>query len=198
MFAKITLIQNQMKKVLVIAALLVAGLMSNQAVAQERMNVVKINPLSLALSTFNVSYERAISDSKALQLGVLYTGVSVGDIKYSGVGITPELRIYLSQGEALDSWHVSPFVRYQNMALTEEVADGSESKATLNSFGLGALVGHQWLLGSSNRISLDVFLGPSYSFSKVKVETDGEDIGDINGAFDGFGLRTGITFGVAF
>ncbi|EMR02049.1 DUF3575 domain-containing protein [Cesiribacter andamanensis] len=190
-----------MKKVLVIAALLVAGFMSNQAVAQERMNVVKINPLSLALSTFNVSYERAISDSKALQLGLLYTGVSLGDTKYAGFGITPELRIYLSQGEALDSWHVSPFVRYQNVTISNETSwDGSttSSKATLNSLGIGALVGHQWLLGSSDRISLDVFLGPSYSFSKIEFESDGDDVGEINGAFDGFGIRTGITFGIAF
>lgn len=178
--------------------MLIAGLASKQVHAQERMNVVKINPLSLALSTFNISYERAISDSKAIQLGVLYSGVSLGDIKYSGFGVTPEFRIYLSKGEALDSWHVSPFVRYQNMTLTEEVADGSNSEATLSSFGVGTLVGHQWLLGSSKRVTLDVFLGPSYSFSDIKFKTSDESIGDINGAFDGFSLRTGVTFGVAF
>lgn len=184
-----------MKKVLLIAALLVAGF---AAQAQVRSNAVKLNPLSLVLSTFNVSYEHAIGATKSVQLGVFYTGVDLSSVKYSGIGITPEIRFYLSD-DVIDGFYIAPFVRYQNIKISEEIdMDESENAFKSNIFGGGALIGRQWMLGSSDRITLDIFFGPSYSAANIKAEQDGEDVPELNGAFDGFGLRTGVTIGVAF
>ena len=35
-------------------------------------NIIKINPISLAFGNFNLSYQRALSDASALQIGANY------------------------------------------------------------------------------------------------------------------------------
>lgn len=84
-----------MKKVLFAAALLVAvsGLKAQDNGAQ---NAIKLNPLSLIFATGNVAYERAVSENSSIQLGVFYSGVSISDLKYTGLGITPEYRFYFA------------------------------------------------------------------------------------------------------
>lgn len=183
-----------MKKIFVLVLLLCAGV---AAQAQERSQVVKFNPLSLLLSTFNVSYEHAISENKSVQLGAFYTGVGLGDFQYSGIGITPEVRFYLSE-EVIDGIYVAPYLRYQNIAITESL-EGGDSKFSSNILGAGAIIGRQWLLGSSDRVTLDIFLGPGYNAANFKAEDGGDsDDLDVNGSFDGFSIRTGLTLGVAF
>jgi hypothetical protein len=190
-----------MKKLFLTAALAVAGIFATEAYAQDRSSIVKINPLSLAVATFNGSFEHAVTDNSALQLGVFYTGVSVGDFEYNGIGITPEYRIYLG-GEALEGWHVSPYVRYQNLSFSgtdiDENGNMTDEDMKFNSYGGGVVLGHQWLLGSSDRVSLDLFLGPNYSIVSFKDESNENQEDDLNSSFSGFGLRTGLTFGVAF
>lgn len=61
-------------------------------------------------------------------------------------------------------------------------------------FGGGVVIGKQWIF--KEKISLDIFIGPSYSSGNVKVES-GQDTFD-TGVFDGFGIRTGLTLGFAF
>jgi hypothetical protein len=49
----------------------------------------------------------------------------------------------------------------------------------------------------SDIVTLDIFLGPNYNSGKVKV-TDGSGDVDVPGNFEGFGLRFGVTLGIAF
>ena len=168
-------------------ALLVAAPLFVQA--QE--NVFKINIFSPVVKTLNVQYERAISESGSLQLGFFYTGFSVSETKFSGFGLTPEYRIYLSDTPAPAGVYIAPFVRYQNFNISEE---STSSEGTYSSFGGGLIVGKQWIF--KERIALDIFIGPSYSAGNVKV-TSGSDSFDV-GAFDGFGVRTGICLGIGF
>ncbi len=153
--------------------------------------VIKLNILSPIVSTLNLSYEHMLSEDRSAQLGFFYTGASIGDTKLSGIGITPEYRIYLGDDPAPDGFYVAPFLRYQNFKLS---SDFDNSEGTYSSFGVGLIVGRQWLFGE--RVTFDIFLGPSYSFGNVEV-TDGNDNFDLGGV-DGFGLRTGITLGFAF
>lgn len=154
--------------------------------------VVKINILSPLFRTANIAYEQAISENGSLQLGFFYTGVKLDNTLFRGFGITPEYRFYLSETAAPEGVYVAPFVRYQNFTLTEEGADG---KATYSSFGGGLILGKQWVF--KDKITIDVFLGPAYYSGNLKVESGSEDDFSVD-VFDGFSLRTGITFGFKF
>lgn len=179
-----------MKKNLTVAlVVLLMGGVFTSAKAQE--NVFKINIFSPIVKTFNVSFERKLSATSSFQLGVFYTGYSAGETKFSGIGVTPEYRFYLSESEAPAGVYVAPFVRYQNFKLTEDVSD---SEGTLSMFGGGLVIGKQWIF--KEKISLDIFLGPQYTTGDVKV-TSGSDTFDTD-VFDGFGIRTGLTLGFAF
>ena len=46
-------------------------------------------------------------------------------------------------------------------------------------------------------LNIDFFIGPSYTSGKVKV-TDGTDSFDLPFGINGFGLRSGLTIGIAF
>lgn len=161
--------------------------------SKAQSNAVKINILSPIVSTANVAFEHVLSENSSIQLGVFYTGAKVSDLKYSGVGITPEYRIYLSETSAPAGFYVGPYLRYQSQKLTIE--DGS-GKASFSSFGGGVVIGKQWVF--KQRVTFDIFLGPGYNAGNIKVESGSEDEFDLSGAFDGFGLRSGVTLGIAF
>ncbi|HYF30839.1 MAG TPA: DUF3575 domain-containing protein [Chitinophagaceae bacterium] len=184
-----------MKKVLLAASLLVAA---TALKAQDNgvQNAVKLNPLSLAFATGNVAYERAISANSSIQLGIFYTGVGISDLKYSGLGITPEYRIYFAGNRtALNGVYVGPFVRYQNFTVKFKNTD-PEVKASYSSFGGGALIG--WEKTWESGFVLDLFAGPSYNKGKLTDKSDPNAEFDLIGSIDGFGIRTGITLGFAF
>lgn len=154
-------------------------------------NLIKINLLSPLVRTGSFFFERAMTDEISLQLGFFYTGASVGETTFRGFGLTPELRYYLSEKHpAPRGVFIAPFARYQNFTLTDDL----DNEGTYSSFGGGLLVGTQTMF--KNKISLDVWAGPSYSSGKTKV-TDGEDNFDL-GSFDGFGVRFGVTVGFGF
>jgi Protein of unknown function (DUF3575) len=170
--------------------LLMAAIFSGTTVFAQN-NVIKINILSPIVKTFNASYEHTLSTESSFQIGFFYTGYSDSDTKFSGFGITPEYRFYLSESDAPAGVYVAPYVRYQNFDLTDDVTD---SKGTFSAFGGGLIIGRQWIF--KEKISLDIFLGPAYISGNTKV-TSGEDSFD-TGLFDGFGLRAGVTLGLAF
>lgn len=162
------------------------------AKAQDRTSAIKINPLSLFVLTPNVSYEKAVGEKQSFQLGAFYSGFTISDLKYSGVGVTPEYRFYLSQTEeALKGFYVAPFIRYQNFKFQDKE---TKDKATLSSFGGGATVGWQGI-GRGGFVT-NVFLGPSYNAGNIKTNSN-EDEFDIKGGIKGFGIRLGVNLGFA-
>lgn len=159
-----------------------------------RNNAIKLNPLSLAVLTGNVSYERAVAANQTFQIGVFYSGLTISDLKYAGLGITPEYRFYFAgKKEAFNGVYVAPYARYQNFSFKDKV---SEDKATLSSVGGGAIVGWQKMWPSG--FTLDLFAGPGYNSGKVKADDANEDEFDIKGGINGFGFRTGLTIGFGF
>lgn len=153
-------------------------------------STVKINILSPIIKTINLQYEKVLNESSSFQLGFFYTGASTGGTELKGFGITPEYRFYLSETEAPAGVYVAPFVRYQSFNLKDD--DFTNNEADYSSFGGGLILGKQWVF--KEKVVLDIFLGPSYSSGSVKVKS-GSDTFD-TGAFDGFGLRTGLCFGI--
>lgn len=181
-----------MKRLLLVAVLFAAVSHVN---AQENSarNAVKLNPLSLIFATGNVSYERAIARNQSVQLGIFYSGMSISDIKYSGLGITPEYRFYFGgKREALNGVYAAPFVRYQHFSLKDKK---NTNETTYSSFGGGATLG--WQKKWNSGFVLDLFAGPSINSGKFKNDSD-EDQFDLSSGVDGFGVRTGITLGFAF
>jgi hypothetical protein len=181
-----------MRKISLVLAIFAASFAVNAQDGGQR-NAIKLNPLSLAVMTGNVSYERAINSNQSVQLGGYYSGFSLGGMKYTGFGVTPEYRIYFAgQKEALNGVYAAPFVRYQSFKLEDkETADNT----TFTTMGGGATIGWQKMWGSG--FILDIFAGPNYSKAKFKNETDA-DTYEIQGGLSGFGVRTGLTLGFGF
>jgi hypothetical protein len=179
----------QLKKyssTLVLAILLLLPLLSK---AQE--NTFKINILSPIVRTLNVQFEHALSETSSIQIGAFYTGASVGDTQFAGFGLTPEYRFYLSESPAPQGVYVAPFARFQNFKLTTDI-DDSEGKIT--TFGGGLIIGKQWIF--KEKIVLDLFIGPQYNSGSAEV-TSGSSSLDV-GSADGFGVRAGLSLGIAF
>lgn len=190
-----------MKKHL-LAVCLLTGLTT---AASAQTNAVKVNIFSPLVKTGSFFVEHKLADQRSVQLGALITSWNTGGTDISGFALTPEYRLYLSDKKpALQGFYLGPFLRYQNLKLTSEALDyseengnasQSEGKATLNTLGGGVVAGYQFMF--KRRFTLDTFLGPSYNGGKVKVTAGGADSFETD-AFSGFGVRTGVTFGVAF
>ncbi|WP_165370599.1 DUF3575 domain-containing protein [Hymenobacter persicinus] len=192
-----------MKKILLAATIVAAT--SASAVAQN--NVVKVNILSPIVKTGSFFYEHKLNASSSLQIGGLFTSAKIEDTKISGFALTPEYRFYLSERTpAPEGFYVGPFVRYQNLTLKSTYTDSYNStgtpttqtdEASLNTFGGGVVVGRQWIF--KDTFSLDIFLGPSYNGGSIEVKSTSNGNGTFDaGPLTGFGVRTGITFGLAF
>ena len=182
-----------MRKISLALAMIAASFAVNAQKTSERANAFKVNLFSPLVKTGSFFYERKLNEKSTAQLGFGFTSYTPDDVSLKGIFLTPEYRFYLS-GEAMNGFYVGPYVRYQNLKL-EDKTPGSEGKATLNTFGGGLVVGRQWLF--SDRITLDIFAGPNYSAGDVKVKS-GDDNFDVPGTFKGFGVRTGVTLGIAF
>jgi hypothetical protein len=191
-----------MKKLFLAIILIVGIFVSNLSQAQDGpKNIVKINFLSPIVSTASLFYERVISESSSVQLGLLYTGAGIGsgDTKTTirGFAITPEFRYYLSEKGAPQGFFIAPYLRYQNYELTAKDAQTStDEKATFSGFGGGVLVGGQWIF--KQRISLEVFGGPGYTSRNVKYEGTATEEDFTFGGLSGVTFRFGATIGVAF
>jgi len=187
-----------MKKLLLAAALL-AG---SASAASAQNTVVKANIFSPLVKTGSFFVEHAVGKHHSIQLGGLFTKWSAGDTNLSGFALTPEYRLYLSDSKpALQGFYVGPFLRYQNLTLSQDYVStggGGKAEATLSTYGGGVVVGHQWLF--KQRFSLDTFLGPSYNGGSIKINESSTDtnVSFDAGVFNGFGIRSGVTFGIAF
>ncbi len=163
-------------------------------------HAVKVNLFSFLVSTFSGFYEHAFNDATSVQMGFYYTGFKVGETKWRGFGITPEFRYYPNE-EAPAGFFLAPYIRYQSMTLSVPTVDANgnevDAEGTFSSFGGGLLIGRQWVF--NDIITLESFIGPNYSAGSINVDTDSveEDVFE-TGVFDGFGVRIGMSLGVAF
>jgi hypothetical protein len=86
-------------------------------------------------------------------------------------------------------------LRYQNLEFSDDYYRPTR-RARLTGFGGGLVLGGQWVF--SDIIALDVFGGPNYIGRRITYKNGAtEDNFNIVG-FSGFGLRLGVTLGIAF
>ena len=181
-----------MKKIIFLFLLILLFCSVSFSGYSQKSNFVKANLFSPLVRTGSFFYERVLNDDMSGQLGFLFTKVSAGDTKFSGFGITPEFRYYLSESSAPKGIFMAPYFRYQNFKLSIE---GGSAEGNLSVVGGGLLVGAQTLL--KDVITIEAFLGPAYGSGNVAVTSGSEDDFDIS-TFDGFGVRAGITVGIGF
>ncbi len=166
-----------MKKLLLSAAILVLGF--SKMTAQE--NVIKFNPLALVLGSFEVGYERVLSDNQSIQVDLAYASFDSGLFDYTGFGGGLQYRFYMQKSkEAPVGWFAGPVASY-----TTASAD-NDFKTSV--FSAGGVIGYQW---NWNPITLDIYGGPAY-FS-IDADDPTFDFG-----FDGIGARIGLSLGFAF
>ncbi len=160
-------------------------------VATEK-NVLKLNTLSLFVLTPSIFYERKISDMTSGQVGVGYMGYKVGDVKFTGLFLTPEFRIYPKKN-AIDGFYIAPYFRYMNLTVKSTSANSS---ATLSVMGGGLLLGRQWITKSG--FNMDLFFGGHYGSGSAKTTSGGTTSWFNNDLFSGFRTRVGFALGFAF
>jgi hypothetical protein len=160
----------------------------------QKLNAVKTDLFSAFLRTGVLKYERAFTDNLSGQIGFFYTGYSPGDSdsKLSGIGITPEIRFYLSDTPAPNGTYLAPNVRYMSLTVSDPVED---AEGTLTSFGLAINLGKQVVL--KDIIVIDAWVGPVYAFRSVSASAEDVDTGQLPDV-NGFGIRLGIAVGIAF
>lgn len=183
--------------------LLATGLLLAAGSASAQNNVVKVNILSPLAKTGSFFFEHRLTAASSLQLGAAFTQANVSDVNLSGFAITPEYRFYLSSSkEAPQGFYVGPYLRYRSLKLKDTGNYGGlqTTEASLNTFGAGVLIGHQWVF--RQRFSLDTFLGPSYGAGSLLYKDSSGNRRDFSSnnflLGIGFGIRSGVTFGLAF
>lgn len=154
-------------------------------------NVLKINTLSLFVLTPSIFYERKISDMTSAQLGFGYMGYKVSDVRFTGLIITPEFRIYPKKN-AIDGFYVAPYLRYMNLSVKSTT---DNTKASLSVMGGGLLLGRQWITKSG--FNMDLFFGGHYASGSAKANSGETDWFDSD-LFSGFRTRVGFALGFAF
>lgn len=184
-----------MKKTLILFLLLVLAVpafsQENSDVAAEK-NVFKLNTLSLFVLTPSIFYERKISDMTSAQVGVGYMGYKVGDVRFTGLFLTPEFRIYPKKN-AIDGFYLAPYFRYMNLSVKSTT---DNTNASLSVLGGGLLLGRQWITKSG--FTMDLFFGGHYGSASAKAsDSDGTSWFDTD-LFSGFRTRVGFALGFAF
>lgn len=120
-------------------------------------NVIKLNPISLAFGNFNMSYQRALGKSHAIQIGANYWYKILG-VEVNGFGIRGAYQFFLTGRTkyAPEGFYIGPQVSYNTLDVTEE-----DNK--VSAFGIGVMLGYQWVWKSG--LCLDLGIGPMYQFA---------------------------------
>ncbi len=187
-----------MKKLIYTLALLAGTTMA----AQAQTNAIKLNVTSVFVATGNVAFEHKLSDKTSFQLGAYYTGFSILDTKFSGFGITPEYRFYLS-GESMQGFFLGPYLRYTHLNLksgdyntynNQGQSTTTRDEASLNTFGGGVNVGYQWIFGE--HFVLEPFLRVGYNGGSINTISGSDNFS--TGSFKGATFLPGLNLGYAF
>jgi hypothetical protein len=205
------------KHIIVIATLIVAlGVDAKPKYPPINENGLKINLLSPIYSNFSLSYQHLINPFKSFQVTAAYMDfndyINEGndDLRVQGFSLTPEYRINFN-GYGLNGFYAGPFLRYMDYQKTYNTSFLTED-SKFKSIGLGFNIGHQFII--KNTVLIDLFAGPVYQVliqddvNRTKMPSSpiyytgfsdqylAESIP--NRYIRGYGIRAGITIGVAF
>ena len=132
-----------------------------------RMHTVKLNLHAPILGGFYLAYEHVLSDDITAGSDFFILGHSYDDVKWSGFGVSPEVRFYF-KSNVYSGYYIAPYVRYQYAKITDKLSLQNplggqtvidrEGKHQLLGFGLN--VGHNFVF--NDRISIDLYAGPQF------------------------------------
>ena len=150
--------------------------------------IIKTNPIGFAFGNFNVKYERALSEATSFVVGGNFYSRKIFGVKATGYGLDGEFRYYITNRKkpSPEGFYIGPGVSFDFNKLTD---DGDTGSFTL--LGVGATLGYQWVWNSG--FSLDLGLGPQYTFAAAKSDDVDEDI-DFGGILPRFEFSIGYAF----
>lgn len=205
------------KHTIVITILLAAlGVDAKPKYPPIKENGLKLNILSPIYSNFSLSYQHLITPFKSLQISASYMDFNdyvnrVGDdLRVQGFSITPEYRINFN-GYGLNGFYAGPFLRYMDYQKTYEdnyIGQNSKENSKFKSVGLGFNIGQQFII--KNTVLIDLFAGPVYQVlvqedinktnSNIYYNNSNQYLAESipNRYLRGYGIRAGVTIGVAF
>lgn len=205
------------KHTIVIITLLTAlGVDAKPKYPPIKENGLKLNILSPIYSNFSLSYQHLITPFKSLQISASYMDFNdyvnrVGDdLRVQGFSITPEYRINFN-GYGLNGFYAGPFLRYMDYQKTYEdnyIGQNSKENSKFKSVGLGFNIGQQFII--KNTVLIDLFAGPVYQVlvqedinktnSNIYYNNSNQYLAESipNRYLRGYGIRAGVTIGVAF
>ena len=174
-----------------------------QQTIKERKNIIKTNVLSTFIGAFHLGYERRLTQSIGVQIGLMYyeEPYSSNTNVIQGFAITPEFRFYLKK-KALEGLYLAFSPRYKYFSLVETVYDGNngikEITGGTSLFNFAFMVGGQKIY--KNGISVEIFggLGSNRllkSAEKASKLYSGSSITAFNSPIS---LRAGLLVGFAF
>jgi len=145
-----------MKKTTLVVVIVTALSVTANAQA-EFPNVIKLNPISLAFGNFNLSYQRALNDASAIQIGANYWYRILGQ-EVSGIGARAGYQFFITNRAkpAPEGFYIGPQVSINSLNVKETDED-------VTAIGIGLMLGYQWIWDSG--VSLDLGAGPMYQFA---------------------------------
>lgn len=169
-------------------------ILSFSGLATAQKTAIKTNLLNPFLSTASIAVEYGFAPDKSVQLSAFYANTSIFDTNIEGIGITPELRIFISQNDIpMQGIYVAPSLRYQNLKLALEDEAGT---AKMQGYGAGLVIGRQWIY--KERIVIDGFAGSGYSYNNFDFQNGAKEDDFDLGRFSGLGIRAGLSLGLLF
>lgn len=131
-----------------------------------RMHTVKLNLHAPFLGGFYLAYEHILNDDITAGTDFFILGHSYDDVKWSGFGISPEVRFYF-KSNVYSGYYLAPYVRYQNAKISDNISvvtNGIETRIDREGrhqlLGFGLNLGHNFVF--NDRISIDLYAGPQF------------------------------------
>ena len=165
-------------------------------IANAQENTVKAGLSGAFLGDFNLAYERMLNSNRSLQIKVGYlnpvkspffsentiTPEAYHFIRENG-GITASLeyRFYISEKLSAEGFYIAPYLRWFNQFVDFE--DEIESRlytvnTKLNTVGLGAQLGYQWIIGEMFTLDFHFLgIGLDHYMAQLKYTVDPKPAG---------------------
>lgn len=150
-------------------------------------NTLKVNLTSLALGSLSIHKEKVIDPNNSLTVwGYGCNYLYANQIFVFGIGAG--YRSYF-KGQEKNSLYAEPYLRYQYLTIPD-------ASVSVNTLSAGFVGGKRWFLG--NRLTLELFFGPSLNFGAVDEGNGSVIFPDYMGPLNGVAARTGINFGFRY
>jgi len=180
----------------------------------ERRGILTFNPTNFAASTIKAGYEIRLSHNKGLKFvgsfGATNSGANGGSIygldKFTEFSLEAQFRFYvLKNHPSLNGLYLAPYVFYKTMTYSDStnydsylngnpVPTAYINNAVVSAFGVGYIIGYQWIFRST--FVIDAFIGGGNNF--ISGNNQWGSLTSVYAYGSGINLHSGIAIGLAF